>query len=105
MATFEIPEIDFYVNSGTLGGKFTTIEGLLKDFREQLDTVSPFSSEGDSRTREKAAKMRKCLDDLERIQNGQMLDVTIILDDPSGNSYLQVAILSISLFLFYYALI
>lgn len=90
MASFEIPEIDFYVNSGTLGGKFTTIEGLLKDFREQLDQVSPFSSTGDSQTSERASKMKECLQTLERIQNGEMLDVTIILDDPSGNSYLQV---------------
>lgn len=47
MAIFEIPEIEFYVNSGTLGGKFTTIEGLLQDFRNQLNEVTPFSSGGD----------------------------------------------------------
>ena len=35
-ASFEIPELDFYMNAGTLGGKFTTIEGILKDCRENL---------------------------------------------------------------------
>lgn len=78
------------MNSGTLGGKFTTIEGLLKDFREQLDQVKPFASGGDSETTEKSNNMKICLEKLERIQKGEMLDVTIILDDPSGNSYLQV---------------
>ena len=34
--------------------------------------------------------MKECLDKIELIKTGQMLDVTIILDDPSGNSYLQV---------------
>ena len=27
---------------------------------------------------------------LEKIQKGEMLDVTLVLDDPCGNSYLQV---------------
>jgi zinc finger protein len=92
-ATFEIPEIEFYMNSGTLGGKFTTLEGLLKDSREQLDEISPFSAGGDSEAKGKASRMKECLDKLESIQNGQMLNVTIILDDPSGNSYLQVRLI------------
>lgn len=78
------------MNSGTLGGKFTTIEGLLKDFREQLDQVKPFAAGGDSETIDKSSKMKECLAKLESIQKGEKLDVTIVLDDPSGNSYLQV---------------
>lgn len=89
-ATLEIPEIDFFVNSGTMGGKFTTIEGLLKDFGDQLNLVKPFAAAGDSQTREKSTNMNECLEKLARIQRGEQLDVTIILDDPSGNSYLQV---------------
>ena len=90
-ATFEIPEIDFCMNEGTLGGKFTTIEGLLKDVRDQLTEVSPFTAGGDSADKVKSQHMKICLDKLEQIQNGQLLNVTIVLDDPSGNSYLQVA--------------
>ena len=89
-ASFEIPEIEFFMNSGTLGGKFTTIEGLHNNCREQLDQVSPFCAGGDSDTKDKSDKMKECLDKIELIKTGQMLDVTIILDDPSGNSYLQV---------------
>lgn len=89
-AIFEIPEIEFYMNSGTLGGKFTTIEGILKNCREQLNESCPFSFSGDSETKEKASRMKECLDKIELIENGKMLNVTIVLDDPSGNSYLQV---------------
>ena len=89
-ATFEIPEIDFYMNSGTLGGKFTTIEGILNSCREQLEEVCPFSAGGDSDDTQKAGAMQSCLKKLEEIQKGQLLNVTLILDDPSGNSYLQV---------------
>ena len=78
------------MSEGTLGGKFTTIEGLLNDVREQLTEVSPFASGGDSEDKKKKQHMNTCLDKLEQIQDGKLLNVTIILDDPSGNSYLQV---------------
>jgi len=88
-ASFEIPEIDFYMNAGTLGDKFTTVEGLLKDLKDNLFQVSPFS-QGDSETQAKAKLMDELLKNIDMIREGERLDVTIILDDPSGNSYLQV---------------
>lgn len=87
-ASFEIPEIEFFCNAGTLGDKFTTIEGLLKDLRENLTQVTPFTG-GDSVSKVKYTKMNELFDKLELIQTGKMLDMTVILDDPSGNSYLQ----------------
>ena len=78
------------MNAGTLGGKFTTIEGLLKDVGEQLSEVSPFAAGGDSEDKSRKWHMTSCLEKLELIKQGKMLNVTIILDDPSGNSYLQV---------------
>ena len=87
--TLEIPDIEFHMNAGTLGDKFTTIEGILKDTRENLDNISPFSY-GDSETKDKAGRMKTLLDKIELIQKGKILDVILILDDPSGNSYLQV---------------
>lgn len=38
-----IPELDFEIQSGTLGGQFTTIEGLLTQVRSQLKETNPFS--------------------------------------------------------------
>lgn len=36
----EIPELEFELGMAVLGGKFTTLEGILKDIRE---LVSPLS--------------------------------------------------------------
>ena len=79
------------MNAGTLGGKFTTIEGVLKDCGENLTQVSPFLCGGDSHKNETRTKLTEILDKLALVRNGQMLNVTVILDDPSGNSYMQVA--------------
>ena len=46
-ASLEIPEIELELHTGTLGGKFTTIEGLLQSVRDQLKQLHPFSM-GDS---------------------------------------------------------
>lgn len=89
-ATLEIPDIEFYMNSGSLGGKFTTLEGLLKNANDELKKTCPFSFSGDEMTKKKASAMQNFLEKLEMIQNGDMLNVTVILDDPSGKSYIQV---------------
>lgn len=47
--SLSIPELDFEVGPGTLGGKFTTLEGLLVSMKEQLTGHNPLAS-GDSAT-------------------------------------------------------
>lgn len=84
--TVEIPELDLYIGSGILGGKFTTLEGLVTDIREDLKS-NPFLS-GDSSQSDRRALMEKLTDDLTLVINGE-LQVTIVMDDPAGNSYLQ----------------
>jgi hypothetical protein len=42
------------------------------------------------------------MEKLEQIQEGKMLNVTIVLDDPSGNSYLQVNFFHFDFHLFYF---
>ena len=51
----QIPEIELELTSGTLGGRFTTVEGLLTQVYEELAGRAPFAS-GDSalETRRKA---------------------------------------------------
>ena len=34
-----IPELDFEMCAGTFGGKFTTVEGLLVNFKEQVPYI------------------------------------------------------------------
>eukprot|EP00920_Eleutheroschizon_duboscqi_P040643 GHVT01097175.1.p1 GENE.GHVT01097175.1~~GHVT01097175.1.p1 ORF type:complete len:142 (-),score=12.01 GHVT01097175.1:1744-2169(-) len=43
MACVSIPEIDFEMSCSTVGGVFTTIEGLLTRMAEQLEKCKPFS--------------------------------------------------------------
>ncbi|NXA56154.1 ZPR1 protein, partial [Nothocercus julius] len=53
----EIPELDFELGMGALGGKFTTLEGLLKDIKELVER-NPFNL-GDSSAPGRAEKLRE----------------------------------------------
>ena len=82
-----IPEIELELSSGTLGGKFTTIEGLLDEIKVELSDKTPFR-QGDGaegNRKELFGKFLQKLDDLGKMTH----DWTIILDDPMGNSYIQ----------------
>ncbi|KAI8502252.1 nucleolar zinc-finger protein [Branchiostoma belcheri] len=85
--TVSIPELDFELSlSYGIGGKFTTLEGLIINIKEQLE-MNAFSL-GDSSTAAGSSKMRDFLAKLTEIAEGKRL-VQIQLDDPAGNSYLQ----------------
>ncbi len=56
----------------------------------QLGTRNPFIV-GDSAQGDSKAKLAEFLERLDRVASGEVLDVHIILDDPAGNSYLQVS--------------
>ena len=74
-----------------LGGRFTTIEGLLNNVLEQVETNPILGADtlGDSTTKEKTEKMEHFKNNLKDLIGGEKL-FTIILDDPAGNSYIQV---------------
>lgn len=84
--SIEIPEIELFVGGGLLGGKFTTLEGLLHNIRDDLAS-NPFLM-GDSVESERKRPMDKLLDDINKIIDGS-LSAHIIMCDPTGNSYLQ----------------
>ncbi|XP_013387638.1 zinc finger protein ZPR1-like [Lingula anatina] len=84
----EIPELELTLEHGTLGGKFTTVEGILTDIKGQLGEENPFIS-GDSSQSDTRNKVQEFCARLEEIISGKRLDVHIILDDPAGNSYIQ----------------
>ncbi|KAK7495203.1 hypothetical protein BaRGS_00013613 [Batillaria attramentaria] len=83
-----IPELEFTTEMGTLGGKFTTIEGLLDDFKTQLRQTNPFMS-GDSSLPVMKQKLDTFCQKLDQIQAGELTDIHLVLDDPAGNSYIQ----------------
>ena len=75
----------------SLGGRFTTLEGLLNNIIEQIDNNPLFGATvGDSTREEQKLKVQKFKDDLNAMMECQKA-FTIILDDPAGNSYIQVS--------------
>ncbi|XP_006642368.2 zinc finger protein ZPR1 [Lepisosteus oculatus] len=82
-----IPELEFELGMAAVGGKFTTVEGLLKDVKDLIVDKNPFTC-GDSSTPERTKKLELFGKKIDQIIAGEM-EAHIILDDPAGNSYLQ----------------
>ncbi|CAG8628281.1 9780_t:CDS:2 [Ambispora gerdemannii] len=83
-----IPEIDLELTTGTLGGRFTTVEGLLRQVSDELQGRVPFGS-GDSVQEERHKTFAMFIQKLNKVISGELLPVHLILDDPLANSYLQ----------------
>jgi len=86
-ASLAIPELDFETEMGTLGGKFTTVEGLLEDIKSQLKTQNPFFH-GDSSQPSMVGKLSDFCDKIDEIISCKRTNVKFILDDPAGNSFI-----------------
>ncbi|KAI0225047.1 Zinc finger protein ZPR1 [Lamellibrachia satsuma] len=83
-----IPELELELVEGTLGGRFTTVEGLILSIKEQLGSHNPFLI-GDSSSQDVKGRIKEFCKKLDKIAKGEMLNIHLILDDPAGNSYLQ----------------
>ncbi|PCH44290.1 zf-ZPR1-domain-containing protein [Wolfiporia cocos MD-104 SS10] len=79
-----IPEIDLVLQPGTLGGRFTTLEGILDQVYEELSekVFQAHDSQSDGGAFENFLKRLKEVKSAEQ-------PFTVILDDPLANSYLQ----------------
>jgi zinc finger protein len=95
-AGLEIPEIDLVLQPGTLGGRFTTLEGLLNEIYNELST-KVFRT-GDSahigigqQGHDLGKDERNFEDFLKGLKDCMSASrpFTLILDDPVSNSYLQ----------------
>ncbi|CAL8238415.1 unnamed protein product, partial [Merluccius merluccius] len=65
-----IPELEFELGMAMLGGKFTTLEGLLADVRDVVAAKNPFlcgDSGGAATTADRAAKLRRFAEKLDLI--------------------------------------
>ncbi|PAV19707.1 zinc-finger ZPR1 [Pyrrhoderma noxium] len=80
-----IPEIELALNPGTLGGRFTTLEGLLSQVYDELS--DKVFANGDSATEDRK-KFEEFLADLKSAIAVER-PYTVILEDPLANSYLQ----------------
>ncbi|XP_031832131.1 zinc finger protein Zpr1 [Nomia melanderi] len=82
----QVPELELEIGPASLGGRFTTVEGILVAVKEQLSTSTAIT--GDSTDSETVAKMETFISHLDEVLAGKR-KITLILDDPAGNSYIQ----------------
>ncbi|XP_045525587.1 zinc finger protein ZPR1 [Pieris brassicae] len=83
--SMSIPELEVEVGGRALGGRFTTAEGVIRGCIEQLADAP--SLHGDAPAPSKG-NLQKFLEKLEEVLEGKR-QITLILDDPAGNSYVQ----------------
>ncbi|KAF2430576.1 zinc finger protein-like protein zpr1 [Tothia fuscella] len=85
------PELDLSVEPGTLGGRFTTIEGLLTQVRDDL-RASVFGTDdnaaGDSMQNSDKERWTAFFDKLDKAIKGDV-QFTVTLEDPLASSYVQ----------------
>ncbi|CAN7984590.1 unnamed protein product [Ixodes hexagonus] len=82
-----VPELDLDAGQGVVSGRFTTVEGLLREMQAQLSRENPFF-QGDSAPEGRRLRMGTVVDRLGKAASGE-LPVTLVLDDPCGNSHVQ----------------
>lgn len=89
-SSFAIPDLDFENSSSrSIGGKFSTIEGVLTTLKNQLaSVVMPFSGGDSTDAKADTNRMSAFIRELDAILASEKF-VTIVIDDPAGACYLQ----------------
>lgn len=86
------PELDLSVEPGTLGGRFTTIEGLLTQVRDDLKSsifdAGSGTTGGDSMQSTQQTQWKAFFANLDSAIEGG-IPFTLILSDPLASSYVQ----------------
>lgn len=82
----QVPELELEIGPAALGGRFTTVEGILVAIKDQLSSSTAFT--GDSSDAEIVKRMEVFISHLGEVLEGKR-KVTLVLDDPAGNSYIQ----------------
>ncbi|KAJ3038158.1 hypothetical protein HDV00_000958 [Rhizophlyctis rosea] len=87
-----IPEVELELHAGTLGGRFTTVEGLLTQIKEELQERAVFER-GDAADEVRRERFERFIGKLDKagiwVLSMEGAPYTLILDDPLANSYLQ----------------
>ncbi|KAI0384862.1 zinc finger protein zpr1 [Hypomontagnella monticulosa] len=92
--SLECPELNLQVNPGTLGGRFTTVEGLLTQVRNDLHNQifeTGTSEGGDSLSAQEREQWNSFFEGIDAAIRGDK-KFTIILTDPLASSYVQKAV-------------
>lgn len=82
-----IPELNLDLTPGTLGGRFTTIEGLLRQVRDELH-ARVYTQTSDSMAPDTKTRWNVFFDNLDKAIDGK-IKFTINMIDPLSSSYIQ----------------
>lgn len=81
-----IPEVELELTYGSLGGRYTTVEGLLDEVLQNLKKNNPFFGDsGDTLFKKRMEEFFAKLKDLKKLKE----KFTLILRDPLSNSFVQ----------------
>ncbi|KAH3899093.1 probable Zinc finger protein ZPR1 [Saccharomycodes ludwigii] len=83
----EIPELHLDVQEGTLGGRFTTLEGILKQVYDELHS-RVFTATSDSMDEATKNNWIQFFNNLKQALEGKT-KFTVIMTDPMAGSYIQ----------------
>ena len=84
--TLSMPELELELAPGTLGSRFTTVEGMLDDIVSSF-LANPFIT-GDSAESDQRQRLQQLVARLQRCKAGAE-PFTLVLDDPMSNSHIQ----------------
>ena len=91
--SLRIPECELQVEPGTMGGRFTTVEGLIVQIRDDLkgaifDVDDVVGHGGDGMADEKQRSWHQFFGTIDKALRGEV-KYTIVMEDPLGGSYVQ----------------
>jgi len=93
-ASVEIPELELALDQGSLGGMYTTVEGLLNTVKDRLGEVDPLGMMGgDSIDCDRRSAMASFMAKLDACIQGTM-SFTLRLVDPMANTWIHSPALS-----------
>uniref|UniRef100_A0A8C7U9T5 Zinc finger protein 259 n=1 Tax=Oncorhynchus mykiss TaxID=8022 RepID=A0A8C7U9T5_ONCMY len=86
-----IPELEFELGMAAVGGKFTTLEGLLKDIKDLIVSKNPFTC-GDSSTSDRTEKLKLFGQKIDMVRGIKLLNksITTVLSGSSFGSTLNI---------------
>ena len=87
-ATIKIPEVDLEIPPQTQKGKLSTIEGFILNTKENIEKTlndGQYNEFGE----EFMVNIKNFINKLEKILNHKSLPIHFIIDDPSGNSFIE----------------
>ena len=82
-----IPEVGLEIVSGSLGGVFSTVEGLIEKIQSTLSDDNPFV--GDSAKTDQKSGFQIFMEKLQDLKDGKILPFTVIMNDPLSNCFVQ----------------